>query len=121
MEDTTSCERNGHIAGTDAREELLECIRRGEMDAILGTGPLAGEVLILKTQQLEEENRRLIEALQAEKEALEEFAFATAHDLRGPLADMEGEISMLLDQYARLRLPLWFVDSLRQIEHARVI
>jgi signal transduction histidine kinase len=118
MKDMRTSERSA--VSLQGGQELIACIRRGEVDAVLGAGPLAGEVLIFKTQRLEEENRRLIDALQAEKEALEEFAFATAHDLRGPLADMEGEIATLLDQYARLRLPLWFVDSLRQIEHAAV-
>jgi signal transduction histidine kinase len=99
---------------------LLEHIRRGEVDAVLGSGPLAGEVLVIKTMELEERNRALIEALEKEKERLEEFAFATAHDLRGPLGNIESEIASLLDQHARLRLPLWFVDSLRHIEHASV-
>jgi len=99
-------------------DQLVECIRRGEVDAVLGTGPMAGEVLMLKTRQLEEENRRLVEALQKEKERLEEFAFTTAHDLRGPLSNIENEIAVVLNQNDRLRLPLWFVDSLRHIEHA---
>jgi signal transduction histidine kinase len=101
-------------------EQLLECIRRGEVDAVLGTGPMAGEVIVLKTRQLEEENCRLIEALKQEKERLEEFAFATAHDLRGPLSNIEAALAALLEERARSRLPLWSVDSLRQIEHAAV-
>jgi len=97
---------------------LLECIRRGEVDAVLGSGPMAGEVLVLKTQQLEQENRSLFESLQKEKERLEEFSYATAHDLRGPLSNIENEVSTLLEQHARSRLPLWFVDSFRRIQQA---
>jgi signal transduction histidine kinase len=106
--------------GTDSSpsNDIFDCIRRGEVDAVLGSGPLAGKVLIVKSLQLEEENRRLIEALEKEKQRLEEFAFATAHDLRGPLANIETEIASLLDRQERLRLPLWFADSLRQIELA---
>jgi signal transduction histidine kinase len=114
--------RGSGAAGSrpNPNDELLDCIRRGEVDAVLGSGPLAGEVLIVKSLQLEEENRLLIDALRKEKERLEEFAFATAHDMRGPLGNIENEIAALLDRHARLRLPLWFVDSLRAIEHAAV-
>jgi len=97
---------------------LLESIRRGEVDAVLGSGPRAGEVLVVKALALEEENRRLVDELRREKEGLQDFSFATAHDLGGPLGNIESEIASLLDRQERVRLPLWFVDSLRQIEHA---
>src|SRR5687767_5466768 len=107
-------------AAEEYGHEVLDRIRSGEVDAVLGTGPFAGKILVVKSLQLEEENRRLIEALAAEKERLEEFSFATAHDLRGPLGTIESEIASVLDRHASARLPLWLVDSLRQIEHAAV-
>jgi signal transduction histidine kinase len=126
----TAPERSRGVAGADGGShphatdeiggDLITSIRRGEVDAVLGTGPMAGEVLVVNTLHAEEQQRGLIDDLRKEKQKLEEFAFATAHDLRGPLSNIDSEIAGLLAQHARLRLPLWFVDSLRQIELAAV-
>ena len=89
-------EKELEIAKRRQVEDLVEQMRLGQVDAIVG-GRGESQIIRLMDQQLVEENERLVQELSRSNNELNDFSHVASHDLRAPLRHIRSFTKMLLE------------------------
>ncbi|RMF23229.1 MAG: hybrid sensor histidine kinase/response regulator, partial [Deltaproteobacteria bacterium] len=105
------------LTGRDDERLAVDAVRSGAEDYLI-KGQMEGALLV-RSIRYAIERHRLVEALKDQNRQLEHFAFATAHDLKAPLGNIEQSIELLrCDEDDEAELPELTVLGLKGIEVA---
>ena len=103
---------------TTQSDAILQLLRRGKLDALLGEGAARGQVLFVRAARSDDRAQRRIERLQREVDELRSFLRTTVHELARPLEALERETAAVADLVERRNAPLWLLDPLRTFRQA---
>ncbi len=81
------------LTGRNDERLAVDAVRSGAEDYLI-KGQMEGPVLV-RSIRYAIERHRLVDALKDQNRQLEHFAFATAHDLKAPLGNIEQSIELL--------------------------
>ncbi len=105
------------LTGRNDERLAVDAVRAGAEDYLI-KGQVEGALLV-RSVRYAIERHRLVDALKDQNRQLEHFAFATAHDLKAPLGNIEQSIELLrCDEDAETELPELTVLGLNGIEVA---
>lgn len=82
-------------------QKILEEIKSGNIQTIVGTDTPSGSVRIMDSYLIEE-NIRLIEKLAKSNEELEQFAYVVSHDFQAPLRTVRTFIEKFLEEFKEI-------------------
>ncbi len=106
---------------TTQSDAILQLLRRGKLDALLGEGAARGQVLFVRAARSDDRAQRRIERLQREVDELRSFLRTTVHELARPLEALERETAAVADLVERRNAPLWLLDPLRTFRQAALV